>query len=155
MIRVSKKATLVVPGPVTITFNVATGGTGYFNDPSMCSGFDQPPIRKPVEDAPQTDGGIVFAGLKGPRHLVIGGWLRAENETDEDDWLDAIDDLADDLQSALEAILGADGTYTYDPDGVNLALTVQCDIPVSFPTESDGINKKYLFGLVAANPDFS
>ncbi len=147
MAEYSAPATLVTPGP-TITFNAASGNTLYL-DPEMCSGLDGGPIRRTIEDAPMTDGALVFPSRKGGRHIVIGGWVHVTTGATESDYRTNREALVDNLRLALESIENADGTYTWTPIGGARALTVQADIPV---TTNGAFQKKFVFGLIAADP---
>jgi hypothetical protein len=132
-------ATLTTPGG-TLTFNPSSGD-GYYV--SNITGLDQAPIRAPIDDKPQTDGGIVHDFFKGPRHITIEGLVVASSAS-------ARNTSTDSLVTALDSILRADGTWTWTPSGQSLkTLTVRCDVPVSFP---GAFLKRFIFGLVAANP---
>ena len=59
----------------------------------------------------------------------------------------------DALVAALDAILRADGTFTWTPPGQTAhSLTVRCDVPATF---TGSYRKEFMFGLVAADPDIA
>lgn len=149
MAEYSVQFTLTTPGP-DITFNAGTGDE-YFLDPQMCSGLDGAPYRVTVDDAPQDDGGIVFDGFKGPRHVVLGGVLLNRTGTAA-----ARNTMEDNLVAALDSIVSADGTLAWTPSGGSArSLTVRAEIPVAFPTWAGyAFTKQFVFGLVAADPDW-
>lgn len=133
-------ATLTTPA-VTLFFNSATKPT-YFHDPAGCSGLDMAPVRATIQDAPTADGGIVHKAWLGPRHIALAGSFIF-------DTLDARKTLEDNLILALESIVRADGTYAYAIGTQTRTLTVRCDVPLA---TSGYLQKRYLFGLVAAIP---
>jgi hypothetical protein len=115
---------------------------------STIDGIGQAPIRAPIDDAPQADGGLVHQFFYGPRHLTVEGLVLpfaydASHAATLWSTMDA-------LQAALGAILRADGEFSWTPPGQTAhSLTVRCDVPVSF---SGSFQKTFIFGLVAANP---
>ena len=134
-------ATLTVPGPTVISFD-DQGADGYHL--AALTGIDQAPIRAPIDNAPQTDGGIVHRFFYGPRHLTVEGVVLASSRAD-------LNTRSDALIAALDAILRADGTFAWTPPGLTeRALTVRCDVPVTF---TGRIRRDFIFGLVAANPE--
>jgi hypothetical protein len=138
-------ATLTVPGPTVISFNDGGSGGGYHLE--TVTGIDQAPIRAPIDDAPQTDGGIVHQFFYGPRHLTLEGVvLPAATDTP----LPGLNVALDQLVAALDAILRADGTFAWTPPGLTeRSLTVRCDVPVAF---TGRLRNRFIFGLVAADP---
>lgn len=141
-------ATLTTPGG-TVTFNAATGDT-YLHDPGSCQGLDMAEVRAPIDNAPQTDGGLVHNFFLGPRHVTLGGELLVRTGTTEASTATARNVLEAALTAACLSIIRADGTYSWTPTGGALhTITVRCDIPVNYP---GGFLKTYLFGLVAADP---
>ncbi len=131
---------LVTPAG-TITFN-ATGST-YLHDPLVCVGLDGKPLRIEQDNASLSEGGLLHTTRGGPRHLTIAGTLTTTDPA-------ARNALEFALLAACESIENANGTYTWTPSGYSAkSLVVRCDLLPTFP----GANlKKYIFGLVAANP---
>lgn len=142
----STSIVLDTPG-TDITFANTGSGDEYLLDPTQCHGLDGAPLRVPVDDRPQTDGGIVFDGHKGPRHIFIAGLLLCRTGT-----VVARNTMEDNLRTALEDILAADGSLTWTPSGgSSRTLEVRCEIPLE---TTGGWLKQFSFGLVAADPDF-
>lgn len=139
-------------GSTTLTFNAATGDT-YVNSPDDCSGLDGAAVRAPIDDRPQTDGGIAHTFFKGPRHITLAGDLRVRSAGDEAGFLEARNDLEDDLVSLCESLMNTAGTLTVPrTGGSSKTLQVRCDI---LPTFAGRMQKTYVFGLVAVDPDFA
>lgn len=144
-------ATLTTPGG-TLTFNAATGDTLWL-DPSQSSGLDQAPLRTPIDKKPGAPGGIVFPFLRDARHVTLGGELFIRSSGTETGYVTARNALEQTIRAALESIEDADGTFAITPTGLStMSLTVRCDVPVTF---AGLLVKTFLFGLVAADPDFA
>jgi hypothetical protein len=142
MANLSEASTLVTPAG-NVSFNPASGD-GFYLTPD-CTGLDAAPIRIVVDDAAQTDGGIVHDAFDGARHALIVAQYLIDSGT-----IDARDAAIDDLETKLAAIRRADGTWTMTHRGTPRSLTVRCDIGL---TSSGGPQlKQVTFGLVAASP---
>lgn len=118
-------------------------------------GLDGAPLRTPIDNRPQTDGGLVHPFFNGPRLITIEGALMVRSTTTQDQKRIIRNDMEADLISALDSIKDADGTLdwtvelTGGPDA--RTLIVRNNIPVEFR----GIElKTFTFGLVAAVPGF-
>lgn len=147
----SAPATLDTPGG-TVTFNDATGDT-LQHDPTQCDGLGMVDLRSSVDDASQTDGGLVHPAFSTARRPTLGGVVRIRSGGDDADYAEARNTLMADLIAALESIRRADGTYTWTPTGGSLlTVTVRCEIRVKF---TGAVEKSYLFGLVAGDPAIS
>lgn len=143
MAHYSTAATLTTPGP-DISFNSGSGDE-YVHDPDRCSGLDMAPIRAVVDDAPQSPGGIVHPFWYGAWYFMLAGDLLNRTGTAA-----ARNTMEENLRLALEAIMQADGTYSWTPDGQSArTLTVRCPLPL---VVTGGFHKKYVFTLVAATP---
>lgn len=136
-------------GPGAIDFYGSgpdAGGSGLLL--SSLEGIGQAPIRAPIDDAPQTDGGIVHQFFYGPRHLTLEGTVLPfgyDGSARSTLW-----STMDSLVGALDAILRADGSFAWTPPGQTAhSLSVRCDVPVAF---SGTFQKTFIFGLVAADP---
>ena len=147
---------LTTPGG-TITFN--STGTDDFNSYGSNEyyitdgqGLDGSPIRAPIDNAPQADGGLVHNFWKGPRHIVIEGALIIRSTHVMNSIRALRNTMEEDLLDALESILQADGTLAWTPAGMSArSLTVRYEVPLEF----SGVElKTFVFGLVAANPDW-
>jgi len=143
----SAPATLA-KGLVTVEFNPVAGGDGFYLREDT-TGLGGAPIRATVDDAAQTDGGVVHDNFKGARHLtIVAEYLIATGDiADRNAAFDALDAL-------LDSIMRADGTWTMTPTGAAAqSLTVRCDVSLSV---SGGAQlKRATFGLVAADPNWS
>lgn len=132
----SEVQTLTTPGP-DITFNSA--GDCYYLDPTACSW--SPDLRVTADEAPRGAGAIIFPILKGAGHLRLGGRLVPADGTPA-----TRDSMAATLQSACDAILAANGTYSHPTRG---SLTVRCEV---YPGFSGGFAKDFVLVLIAADP---
>lgn len=152
---------LVAPGPLTISFNDSQidqfnllGGPDEFYIANI-TGLDGAPLRTPVDNRPQTDGGLVHAFFKGPRRIAVEGALMIRSTRVQNAIRIIRNDMEASLIAALDAIKDADGTLSWTvqlsggPDA--RSLTVRNEIPVEF----SGIElKTFTFGLIAADPDW-
>jgi hypothetical protein len=117
---------------------------------SETDGLDGVPVRAPIEDAPQTDGALVFDFFDGPRHITIRGFITPPSGSVVDA-VQTVNGMTDALVAACKSIRRADGTFTYSPTGQgSRTWTVRCDVQ---PTTSGRIPKEFMFGLVAADPE--
>lgn len=156
MADISVQYDLVTPGG-TINFNDT--GTDLFNDYGVdeyyitdIQGLDGAPIRAPVDNRPQTHGGLVHPFFKGPRRITVEGALMIRSTRIGNAVRILRNQMEDDLFDALESILDVDGTLGWTPAGGSARLlTVRNEIPLEFR----GIElKTFTFGLIAANPDW-
>jgi hypothetical protein len=139
-------------GMDTITFNASSGDT-YVNDPDNCSGLDGVTVRAPVEDKSQTDGLIAHTFRKSGRRITLAGDLRVRSASDEAGFLSARNALEDDLLAFCEAHLNTPATLTVPRSGgATRTISVRCEILPTFP---GGMQKKYILGLIAVDPDFA
>jgi hypothetical protein len=150
--------TLTTPGG-TILFN--NTGEDDFNDPGSnefyiteADGLDGTRIRAPIDPAPQADGAILHNFWKGERNITITGALIIRTTRVMDSIVAARNVMEASLLAALESILQADGTLAWTPQGqAARSLTVRHH--GAPPLEFSGIElKTFVFGLVAANPDW-
>lgn len=150
MAEFSAPATLVTPAG-TISFNTGSGDEYRITN---AEGLDMAPIRTTVDDAPQTDGGLIHAQFFGPRHITIEGQLRVRTQITTPALIGARNNMEDALVSALTSIIRTDGTFSFTRQGAaTRSVVVRCDVAASF--SGTGLIKDYMFGLVAANPYFS
>lgn len=148
--------TLVTPGGTilfnntgTDLFNVFGSDEYYITD---IQGLDGPPIRTPIDNAPQTHGGLVHPFFKGPRHVTVEGALMIRSSRVMNTIVTLRNTMEVNLLAALESILQADGTLSWTPLGQSAnSLTVRYEVPCEFR----GVTlKTFAFGLVSADPDF-
>lgn len=127
------------------------GGGGGVTAGLVLTGLDgigQAPIRAPIDDAPQTDGGIVHRFLYGPRHLTVEGLVLPFSY--DSGFAATLWDQMDTLVAGLDQIVRTNGIFAWTPPGQSEhSLTVRCDVPVTF---SGTFQKAFIFGLVAADP---
>lgn len=134
-------------------FNMLSGPDEFYI--TNITGLDGAPIRAPVDNRPQTDGGLVHPFFKGPRRITFEGALMIRSTKIQDEIRIIRNDMEALLIAALEDIKDADGTLSWTvqltggPDARSLA--VRNEIPVEF----SGIElKTFTFGLIAADPDW-
>lgn len=140
--------TLSTPGG-EIDFNTREPAEFFVQE---TDGLDGVPVRAPIEDAPQTDGALVFDFFDGPRHITIRGIITPEPGPVVAS-VQTRNAMVDALVAACRSIRRANGTFTYTPTGQSpRTWTVRCDVQ---PTTSGGTLKEFMFGLVAADPDAS
>jgi hypothetical protein len=121
-------------------------------------GLDGSSIRSPVDNVPFGHGGIVHTFWKGPRHIVFEGVLVTESvgfPSFGDACRQVQNEMEADLITALESILGADGTLAWTPLGeAARSLTVRHDVTLEFSAIENYALKQFTLGLVAADPDW-
>jgi hypothetical protein len=150
--------TLVTPGD-DIAFN--DSGIDRFNQYGPdeyyitdIKGLDGAPLRTPIDNRPQTDGGLVHPFFKGPRLITVEGALMIRSTRVQNSIREIRNQMEHDLRAALDTIYNADGTLSWtiqlaDDGPVSYSVTVRNNIPVEYT----GIElKTFVFGLVAANP---
>ena len=121
-------------------------------------GLDGPPLRTPIDNRPQTDGGLVHPFFKGPRSIVFEGVLVTESAgwpSEGDACITVQNEMEEDLVDALESIIAADGTLAWTPLGLSArSLTVRHSQMLEFMAIENYVLKQFVFGLVAANPNW-
>lgn len=143
----------------TITFNDGDLGRGSEDDLYWISdidGLDGAPIRAQVDNAPQTDGGIVHSFYKGARHVNMQGNIIIQSVPLGAACQSVRNDLEDALRLALASIIREDGLLSWVPTGSisTHTLTVRNDVPVDFSPADGYLTTTFTFGLVAANPNW-
>lgn len=141
----------------SLVYTLATpGGTVQTNTGSAhlrlggVQGLDGAPIRAPIDNRPQTHGGLVHRFLLGPRHMTFNGQVYVSGAASEAAYLSARNGVIDAWETALLSILGSDGTLSWTPSGGSLKhLYVRHDQPLE--TTGSWL-KELVFGLVAASP---
>lgn len=143
--------TLTTPGP-TLTFNDGSLDQFYITE---LRGLGGPPIRAPIDNVPLGDGGLVHTFYKGPRHIIVEGIFLITSVRVMNDIVEQRNSMESDLMDALEAIIAADGTFAWTPQGeAARSLTVRHDVMLDFSHADNYTNLTWNFGLVAANPDW-
>lgn len=116
-------------------------------------GLDGAPLRVPVDPRPLTHGGLVHNIWKGPRVFSIEGVILIQSHPLGDLCREARNGMEDDLTTALESILDADGTWSWTPIGLGArSLTVRSNEKVDYKHAEDYHLLNFTFGLIAANP---
>lgn len=129
----------------TLSFNPTGPASDYYFFTAI-SGLDQAPLRTAFDPKPQAHGAIIHKFWRDARHITIEGLVVGSSVANRNTSMDS-------LQSALEAIEQADGTYRWTPTGQGQkTLTVRCDQPVQYTGGLGGGPKNFIFGLIAANP---
>lgn len=151
----------------TIYTLTAPGGTIVFNNGDLKDGTDKfwiqiihglesAPLRTPIDNAPQNDGGLVHPFFRGPRNVVVEGVFVTESAgfPSEGDLCRQIqNEMEDDLLVALESIIAADGTLAWTPLGLTArSLTVRMNVPLETSPGENYLLRNFTFGLVAGDP---
>jgi hypothetical protein len=150
-----------ISGPsLTITLNNGELGNGSRDNLYWIGdidGLDGPPIRAQVDNAPQTDGGIVHTFWKGPRHINFQGDIIIQSVPFGGPCLEERNEMEDALRGVLESIIREDGTLSWIPTGQfqTRSLTVRHDVPLDFSPTNNYMTQGFVFGLVAANSDWT
>ncbi len=152
---------------LTVVYTLTTpGGTINFNNGALKSlidlywiqtlqGLDGTPIRAPVDEVPFGDGGLVHTFWKGPRRITFDGVILIQSVPIGGPCQTELNAMEDDLFTALESIIDADGTLAWTPLGLGArSLTVRNEIPLDIQPVEDYALRSFSFGLIAANPDW-
>lgn len=146
---------LLSTGGGNITFNDGTLGDGtdkYWL--SAINGLDGPSIRAPVDLVPFGDGGIIHTFRKGPRRVTFDGMLLIESSNSQADCQRLRNDLAADLEDALDAILDSAGTLSWTPAGQSAqSLSVFNEIGLAINYSDNYAVATFSFGLISAAAD--
>lgn len=146
--------TLTTPGQ-DITFNDGELGRGSDDDMFWITSApglppDGAPRRAPVDNRPQTDGGLVHRFFKGPRQITIEGAIIIQSTTVQDTIRSLRNARMAQLTAALDACYQADATLAWTvPGDTSYSLTVRNNIEVKY----EGIEFiTFTFGLIAGTP---
>lgn len=122
---------------------------------SEIEGLDGATIRAQVDNAPQTHGGIVHTFWKAARQVTMQGAIVVQSIPFGSYCLPVRNEMEQDLRVALESIIQADGQLSWTPaGGSGQSLTVRHNIRLDFTPQESYAIKGFVFGLVAADPDF-
>jgi hypothetical protein len=148
--------TLTTPGP-DITFNqgdLRDGTDKYWIQ--IIHGLEGTTLRTPVDNAPQTDGGLVHPFFRTARSMVFEGIFITESvgfPGGGDACLQRQNEMEDQLLQALESIVAADGTIAWQPLGLSArSLTVRNNVPLETSPGENYILRNFTFGLIASDP---
>lgn len=150
--------TLTCPGG-TITFNTGDlrDGTDKYWIQNI-QGLDGNTLRIPLDSVPFGDGGILHDSWKTARHIVIEGVLITESvgfPGGGDACVQRQNEMEEDMLDAVESIIQANGTLAWTPSGLAArSLTVRRDQQLEFSPGENFALKNFVFGLIAADPDW-
>ena len=138
-----------------LTINAATGNTYLIGDDGEIEGLDGMPIRRTVDNRPQTDGAILFPAFGAARRITFEGTLLVRgidpfgNPTA---YLAAMNALEAAMTAALDGIINADATLSWN-SGADTITVRRDETPTAF--RGSYPFKRFLFGLIAATPTIS
>lgn len=148
--------TLTTPA-ATIIFNngeLRDGTDKYWVQ--IVHGLEGAPLRTPIDNAPQTDGGLVHPFFRAARPVVFEGVFVTESVGFPSQGAACVqrqNEMEDDLLDALESIVAADGTLAWTPLGLTArSLTVRNNQPLETTPSETYVIRNFVFGLIAANP---
>lgn len=122
---------------------------------SQIEGLDGPPLRLQTDNAPQSHGGIVHTGWKGPRHITMEGAILIQSVPWGGSCLAERNAMEEDLRIGLESIIQTDGTLTWTPAGLSTrVLAVRHDVQLQYTPQESYMIMGFVFGLVSASADW-
>jgi hypothetical protein len=137
----------------TLVLNQAASNV-YRLTPEDCSGLDGAPLRVTQNNVPQGDGGLIHTTFRAAREITLAGILSLEDPslTTDSAYVQARSAMEEGLIEVCESLENADGVlyFTKTGSGVQRNYIVRCDHPVDI---SGSWQKRFVFGLVAANPN--
>lgn len=152
---------------LSVTYTLTTpGGTIVFNNGDLYTtddlywiqtiqGLDGAPIRAPIDNAPQVDGGLVHDFYLGPRHVTMEGVILVQSVSIGGPCLTVRNTLEEALRAALQSITRADGTLAWTPTGGSgRSLTVRNEVPLEYSPAENYAVMAFTFGIVAADPNW-
>jgi hypothetical protein len=147
--------TLTTPG-TDITFNQYTEpftGHDQFYITEV-RGLEGPSIRAPTDPVPLGDGNLIHPFYYGATHVTIEGIILVQSTTIMNSIVVIRNSMTASLKSALNAILRADGTLTWTPQGQSGQTVngLRYEVPLSMPHSSDYRSLEFSFGLVTGTP---
>lgn len=145
---------LTTPG-TDITFNQFTTpftGEDQFYITEI-RGLAAPALRTPFDNVALGDGGLIHDFWYGPRHIAVEGTILVQSVRVEDDIVQIRNDMETDLTDALNAILRADGTFAFTPQGQSaVSYIVRYEVGLEFVHSNNYHSLDFSFGLIAGNP---
>jgi hypothetical protein len=125
-------------------------------------GGETAPIRAPVEDQSQRDGGLTHDFFLGGRHLTYQGLFLPPSKGTAWQIVVRRNQMEEDLRLVLESCLRADGLLSWTPSGLaSRSLSVRNDMPLTVTnaetlrrsfTHGQTTLKFFTFGLYSASP---
>ena len=122
---------------------------------SAIHGLDGPTLRTPIDDVPFGDGGLIHKFWKGPRHPQFEGSLIVQSVPfGSSGCQEALNDLEDALNAALDSIIQTAGTLSWTPDGGGAqSMSVYYEVPLDIQPIENFALRSFSFGLVSASAD--
>ena len=116
-------------------------------------GLEAPALRTPTDAVPLGDGNLIHDYWYGATHIEIEGIILVGSTSIEDDIVVIRNNMTDALKAALNAILRADGTFAFTPQGGSpQSLTVRYEVGFQ-TTHTDSYHSlQFSFGLIAGTP---
>ena len=152
MADITVQYTLTTPGPY-IVYNAGCPGDGtniYYI--TNIQGLDGAPIRAPIDNAPQADGGLIHTFWKGPRHIIIDGMFLIQSTHVMNSIRLQRNTMESNLTAALDSMYQVSGTLAWTPAGGGAhSITVYNDVPVVYDYADNFLSKTFAFGLVSAS----
>lgn len=147
---------LDTPG-TDITFNQYTEPFVGNNDQYYVTeirGLESPALRTPTDPVPLGDGALVHDFWYGATHITFEGVILVMSTGIMDDVVEIRNSMVADLKSALDAILRADGTLTFTPQGEALQTIsgLRYEVGLQTPHSSNYLLQEFSFGLVTGTP---
>jgi hypothetical protein len=148
--------TLTAPGPLAIVFN-------QFVDPFIgedqfyiteIRGLESPSLRVPQDPVPLGDGALIHDFYYGATHITFEGVILIDSTQICDDQVEIRNEMTADLKAALNAMLRANGSLSFTPQGES-AQTInglRYEVGLQTPHTSDYRMLEFSFGLVTGTP---
>ncbi len=146
---------------VTTAYTLSTpGGTIVFNDGALGDGTDKywlttgpqglrSALRTPYDPTPFGDGGTSYTTRRGPMFPIFDGLYLIESNQSQAMCQILRNDMAVDLEAALDSILSpTTGTLSWTPEGQSaLSLAVSYWVTLDDPYGDNYATQSFTFGL--------
>ncbi len=145
---------------ITTTYTLTTsGGTIVFNDGFLGDGQDKywlssvnglrSALRTPFDPVPFGDGGTSYTTRRGPTLPIFDGIYLIESSKSQADCQRLRNDMAFDLEAALDSILSpTTGTLSWTPEGQSAeSLAVSYWVVLDDPYGDNYATQGFTFGL--------
>lgn len=131
-----------------IVFNAATGDTYLIQD---LQGLDGAPIRREVEDNPQTEGKLLYPAFLDARIITFEGTLLIRSVEPED--LDGYVAAQNALDSAASAY--SDSSINTDRTLAWTGSSIEVRTHLPYQSRPDNRERKFIWVFIAADPTIS
>ncbi len=147
--------TLTTPGP-DITFNQYTEPFTRHNQYYVTEirGLESPSVRTPTDPVPLGSGELIHPFFYGATHITFEGVILIDSTQVGNSVVVLRNSMVATLKSALNSILAADGTLTFQPQG-QAAQTInglRYEVGLQTPHTSDYLMQEFSFGLITGTP---